>query len=55
LALPDFLWRETPADKTEIAAGLRLTGYFLLHHVLLPQGSTLPPARSRLAARLGSY
>ena len=52
LALPDFLWRETPADIAQIAQGLRLNEHFLLHHVLLPQGRTLPPARSRLLARL---
>jgi DNA repair protein RecO (recombination protein O) len=53
LPLPEFLWRNTPAGGAQIAAGLRLTEHFLLHHVLLPQGRALPPARSRLAARLG--
>ncbi|HEY3908712.1 MAG TPA: DNA repair protein RecO [Stellaceae bacterium] len=52
LRLPAFLWSEAAADGAEIAAGLRLTGHFLLHHVLLPQGRTLPPARARLAQRL---
>jgi DNA repair protein RecO (recombination protein O) len=52
LALPGFLWRPTAADGAQIAAGLRLTEHFLLDHVLLPQGRTLPPARARLAARL---
>jgi DNA repair protein RecO (recombination protein O) len=52
LALPAFLWRNAAADTAQIAVGLRLTEHFLLHHVLLPQGRTLPPARSRLAARL---
>jgi len=52
LPLPDFLWRDATADEVQIAAGLRLTGHFLLHHVLLPQGRSLPPARSRLAERL---
>jgi DNA repair protein RecO (recombination protein O) len=51
LALPDFLWREEPADRIQIAQGLRLTEHFLLHHVLLPQGHTMPAARIRLAAR----
>jgi hypothetical protein len=31
---------------------MRLTGYFLLHHVFLPQGRTLPAARLRLAERM---
>jgi DNA repair protein RecO (recombination protein O) len=52
LRLPAFLWCDAAADRTEIALGLRLTEHFLLHHVLLPQGRTLPPARARLAARL---
>lgn len=52
LPLPDFLWRDTAADDTQIALGLRLTGHFLLHHVLLPQGRALPPARARLAERM---
>jgi DNA repair protein RecO (recombination protein O) len=52
LALPDFLWRAAPADRDAVAAGLALTGHFLRHHVLLPQGSDLPEARARLARRL---
>jgi DNA repair protein RecO (recombination protein O) len=52
LPLPGFLWRDGPADGPQIALGLRVTEHFLIHHVLLPQGRTLPPARSRLAARL---
>jgi DNA repair protein RecO (recombination protein O) len=52
LVLPGFLWRDVPADEVQIGQGLRLTEHFLLHHVLLPQGKTLPAARSRLAARL---
>jgi DNA repair protein RecO (recombination protein O) len=51
LRLPAFLWREAPVDTAQIALGLQLTGYFLLHHVLLPQGRTIPAARARLAAR----
>lgn len=53
LPLPAFLWRDTVADDTDLAAGLRLTGHFLRYHVLLPQGHDLPPARLRLAQRLG--
>jgi DNA repair protein RecO (recombination protein O) len=52
LPLPDFLWHEGVADSTEIALGMRLTEHFLLHHVLLPQGGTLPAARLRLAQRM---
>ncbi len=52
LGLPDFLWREAPADAVQIGQGLRLTEHFLLHHVLLPQGKTLPAARARLAERM---
>ena len=35
-----------------IAAGLALTGYFLLHHLLEPHGRQLPEARERLAERM---
>src|SRR6266567_378653 len=31
LPLPGFLWREGPASRAEIVAGLALTQYFLLH------------------------
>jgi DNA repair protein RecO (recombination protein O) len=56
LPLPGFLWRETPADqpasRPDIVAGLALTGYFLLRHVLMPHGGKLPEARQRLADRM---
>ena len=52
LRLPDFLWRKMPADAGQIALGLTLTGHFFMHHVFLPQGRTLPLARSRLAERM---
>lgn len=52
LALPDFLWRDAHADAAQLAAGLRLTEHFLVHHVLSPHGRDLPPARARLNARL---
>jgi DNA repair protein RecO (recombination protein O) len=52
LPLPDFLWRDTPADSAAILAGLALTGHFLHHHLLEPQGRTLPEARARLAERM---
>ncbi len=51
LQLPGFLWRDTPADQAEIAAGLQLTEHFLFNHVLQPHGVSLPAARARLAAR----
>jgi DNA repair protein RecO (recombination protein O) len=52
LALPGFLWRDTQAEAADLAAGLALTGYFLDHHLLAPQGRVLPEARARLAERL---
>jgi DNA repair protein RecO (recombination protein O) len=52
LLLPDFLCCDAVADDAQIMAGLRLTEHFLLHHVLLPQGRVLPPARARLAQRM---
>ena len=52
LPLPDFLWRDSPADDLQIALGLRLTEHFLVHHLLLPQGRHLPAGRARLAERL---
>jgi DNA repair protein RecO (recombination protein O) len=52
LPLPEFLWRNTPADEAELDLGMTLTGYFLAHHVFAPQGRTLPAARMRLAERM---
>jgi len=51
LPLPGFLSDEAPATETEVAAGLRLTGHFLLQHVLAPQNIAMPPARLRLVDR----
>jgi DNA repair protein RecO (recombination protein O) len=51
-ALPAFLL-DTSADEPgpqEIAAGLALTGHFLLERVLQPHGKQMPPARLRLDA-----
>jgi DNA repair protein RecO (recombination protein O) len=51
-ALPAFLL-DTGADEPtpqDIAAGLALTGHFLLERVLMPHGGQMPPARSRLDA-----
>jgi DNA repair protein RecO (recombination protein O) len=53
LPLPDFLWRDMPASGGDVVAGLALTGHFLHHHLLEPQGWGLPEARARLAERLG--
>lgn len=50
LALPQFLTGAGdggPAGPDEVAAGLRLTGYFLERHAV----SMMPAARARLAAR----
>ena len=52
LQLPGFLWREATASWAEIVAGLALTQYFLLHHVLAPHGGKLPEARERFAERM---
>jgi DNA repair protein RecO (recombination protein O) len=49
-ALPAFLLdtsAEEPA-QADIAAGLALTGHFLLERVLRPHGKEMPPARMRL-------
>jgi DNA repair protein RecO (recombination protein O) len=52
LRLPEFLWRDSPADEVQLVLGLTLTGHFLARHVFAPQGHTLPPARMRLAERM---
>jgi DNA repair protein RecO (recombination protein O) len=50
--LPGFLLgndsEEAHAD--EVAAGLALTGHFLLERVLRPHGKEMPPQRIRLDA-----
>jgi DNA repair protein RecO (recombination protein O) len=50
LALPPFLLGSQNADPTpaDIAAGLKLTAYFLLGRVLRPHGKEMPAARQRL-------
>jgi DNA repair protein RecO (recombination protein O) len=50
--LPPFLLNLTPADATQIAAGLRLTGTFLRRHLFDASDRPLPEARDRLLARL---
>jgi DNA repair protein RecO (recombination protein O) len=52
LPLPGFLWRGVAAEPADLVAGLLLTGHFLHHHLLEPQGRALPEARTRLADRL---
>jgi DNA repair protein RecO (recombination protein O) len=54
LPLPPFLGaHDTPAAPTdEILAGLRLTGWFLEHHVFREQGGHMPAARDRFLERL---
>ncbi len=49
-ALPQFLLGSADVGTADIAAGLSLTGHFLLERVLRPQGKPLPAARLRLDA-----
>jgi DNA repair protein RecO (recombination protein O) len=51
LSLPAFLRGELEylPKLREIAEGLKLTGYFLVHRVLDPHGKSMPEARVRLA------
>ena len=52
LALPGFLLGSQNAtpDAADVAAGLKLTGHFLLERVLIPHGKEIPAARLRLDA-----
>lgn len=50
LPLPGFLLREDRATRSEIAAGLRTTGFFLARDVLIGRAAGLLTARERLAA-----
>jgi DNA repair protein RecO (recombination protein O) len=52
LKLPEFLWRDGPADPQQIAFGIVLTEHFLVRHVFQAQGQPLPAARSRLTERI---
>ncbi len=56
LALPAFLLGSQAGEPelTDIAAGLNLTGHFLLERVLQPHRQTMPAARLRLAALAGT-
>jgi DNA repair protein RecO (recombination protein O) len=50
LALPAFLLAESgePPARRDLAAGLKLTGFFLASHVFTPERRSLPAARERL-------
>lgn len=51
LPLPEFMLpgrRPRDVSASDLAAGLALTGHFLLSRVLLPRGDDLPEARGRL-------
>ncbi len=52
LPLPAFLWCDAAAGPADIVAGLILTRHFLLHHLFVPQGGSLPEARVRLLERM---
>lgn len=52
LPLPSFLAGRGPADRAQIAQGLRLAGHFILRHILAPADRTMPIARERLLALL---
>jgi DNA repair protein RecO (recombination protein O) len=63
LRLPAFLLGGGPADRSDIRAGLKLTGFFLDRYVFAPvrpaadhggeRAGHTPPARDRLVARIG--
>ena len=48
LMLPQFLVGGPAPDRSDIAAGLKLTGHFLERHVFHPMDKPLPPARDRM-------
>lgn len=52
LRLPAFLVEGGEGDAEAVRAGLRLTGFFLLRHVLEPRRAALPAARGRMLERL---
>lgn len=51
LPLPRFLVEGGDGGRQDILQGLELTGFFLDRHVLAPQRSGMPAARSRLVDR----
>lgn len=52
LPLPPFLLGQGPPDRAQIVQGLRLTGHFLLRHILAPAERKMPLARERFLALL---
>lgn len=54
LKLPAFLLPEADAspDAADVAAALKLTGFFLDRHVAGPRAIELPPARAQLLGKL---
>ncbi|MCS6778792.1 MAG: DNA repair protein RecO, partial [Geminicoccaceae bacterium] len=52
LPLPPFLAGRGPADREQIAQGLRLAGHFIARHILAPAERPMPIARERLLALL---
>ena len=52
LKLPGFLISQETAEPADIAAGLKLTGFFLDRHLFAPHKRGLPDSRERLVARL---
>jgi len=52
LPLPGFLREQTAAQAADVAAGFRLTGYFLERDVFAPRGLKMPEARSAYLAEL---
>lgn len=60
LTLPPYLLVENEkndleASPKQILEGLHLTGYFLEHHVLGPNGKKIPAARARFIDRLQHF
>lgn len=53
LALPGFLTGTGVAEHADIAAGFRLTGYFLSRHVFEPRGLAMPDARETFVRLIG--
>jgi len=51
-ALPGFLRGEGQVTRADVAAGLKLSGYFIEHRLLAHTTYTLPEARTRLSGLL---
>jgi DNA repair protein RecO (recombination protein O) len=52
LALPGFMAGSGTLDPGDVAAGLKLTAYFIERRVLWPSDKRLPDARARMIERL---